>query len=158
MPASKKRKKSPTPGNRQTREAPKTAIHRSTFTTMAGIAVALGLVGWMIFGGGSNDATIKVIVPQLSPIAQKGKQTFDRVCLRCHGLNVSGSTNGPPLVEPFYRSNHHADASFISAMTRGVRQHHWKFGPMPPQPQVKSAEYPNLIAYIREVQRANGLF
>jgi len=158
MPVSKKRKKSDSGGASQNGTAPKTVIHRSTFTTMAGIAVALGLVGWMIFGGDSKDATIKVIVPDLSPRAQKGAQTFERVCMKCHGTNLAGSKNGPPLVDPFYRPGHHADASFVSAITGGVRQHHWKFGPMPSQPKVKGAEIADLIAYIREVQQANGVF
>ncbi|NQU56846.1 MAG: c-type cytochrome [Rhodospirillales bacterium] len=158
MPVSKKRKKSEATTGAGPEAAPKTVIHRSTFTTMAGIAVALGLVGWLIFGGGSKDTTIKVIVPELSAKAEKGKATFERVCLRCHGVNVGGSNNGPPLVDPFYRSSHHADAAFVSAITRGVRQHHWKFGPMPPQPGVKAAEIADLIAYIREIQQANGVY
>jgi mono/diheme cytochrome c family protein len=158
MPTSKKRKKSTNPGASQG-EAPqaKVVIHRSTYTTMAGVAVALGLVGWMIFGG-SKDATIQVIVPELSPVAQKGQVTFERVCLRCHGLNVAGSKNGPPLVDPFYRPSHHTDAAFINAITRGARQHHWKFGAMPPQPGVKASEITELITYIREIQQANGVF
>ncbi|MBT4934287.1 MAG: cytochrome c [Rhodospirillaceae bacterium] len=158
MPVSKKRKKSSGSEAPQTGAAPKTAIHRSTFTTMAGIVIALGLVGWLIFGGGGGDSTIKVIVPTLSAKAQSGEQTFNRVCLKCHGEHAAGSKSGPPLVDPFYRPSHHADGSFVSAITRGVRQHHWKFGPMPPQPQVKAAEIPDLIAYIREIQQANGVF
>jgi len=125
---------------------------------MVGIAVALGLVGWLISGGGSKDATIKVIVPELSAKAEKGKATFERVCLKCHGKNVGGSTNGPPLIDPFYRPDHHADAAFVSAITHGVRQHHWKFGPMPSQPAVKAVEISDLIAYIREMQQANGVY
>ncbi|MBC8267247.1 MAG: cytochrome c [Rhodospirillaceae bacterium] len=158
MPVSKKRKKSSNSIDPQPGMAPKTVIHRSTFTTMAGIVIALGLVGWMIFAGGSGDSTIKVIVPTLTAAAQSGEQTFNRVCLKCHGDNLAGSKNGPPLVDPFYRPSHHADGSFVSAITQGVRQHHWKFGPMPPQPQVKAAEIPNLIVYIREIQQANGVF
>ncbi len=158
MPVRKKRKKSDSGEASQGSTPPKTVIHRSTLTTMAGIAIALGLVGWMIFGGGAKDATIKVIVPSLSAQAQKGEQTFDRVCLKCHGKNVGGSTNGPPLIDPFYRPDHHADAAFVSAITRGVRQHHWKFGPMPPQPAVKAAEIADLIVYIREMQQANGVY
>jgi mono/diheme cytochrome c family protein len=158
MPVSKKRKKSSDPETPQTGTTPKTVIHRSTFTTMAGIAIALGLVGWLIFADGSSDSTIKVIVPTLTAKAQNGEQTFNRVCQRCHGKSAAGSKSGPPLIDPFYRPSHHADGSFVSAITRGVRQHHWKFGPMPPQPQVQTAEIPELIVYIREIQQANGVF
>lgn len=159
MPVSKKRKKSANPGAAQNQSpAPKAVIHRSTYTTMAGIAVALALIGWMIFGSGSKETIIDVIVPELSATAQKGQTTFERVCVGCHGQNIAGSKNGPPLIDPFYRPSHHADGAFVNAITRGTRQHHWKFGPMPPQPGVKGREIPDLIAYIREMQRANGVF
>lgn len=158
MPVSKKRKKSDDGEKPQSPTPPETVIHRSTLTTMVGIAIALGLVGCLIFGGGQKSTTIAVIVPSLSAQGQKGAQTFDRVCLKCHGKNIGGSTNGPSLIDPFYRPDHHADAAFRSAIAHGVRQHHWKFGPMPPQPGVKAAEIADLIAYIREMQQANGVF
>ena len=47
--------------------------------------------------------------------------------------------------------------SFVMAMKRGVRPHHWKFGSMPPQPQVNDQSIVNIINYIREVQVANGI-
>ncbi|MBL6932172.1 MAG: cytochrome c [Rhodospirillales bacterium] len=160
MPVSKKRKKSENrqPDNSNSPTPPKPGIHRSTFTTMAGIVVALAAVGWLIFGGGSQDATIKVIVPELSAKAEKGRLTFEQNCIKCHGRNVAGSDKGPPLVDPFYKPSHHPDASFVSAINLGVRQHHWKFGSMPPQPQIKAADIPDLITYIREIQQANGVF
>jgi len=157
MPVSKKRKKSAASQPAQQQASPSTPIHRSTITTMIGIAIAIVIVGWLIFGGGPENATIKVIVPKLSAQAIQGEQTYERVCLKCHGKNVAGSNNGPPLVDPFYRPSHHSDGAFINAITGGVRQHHWKFGPMPPQPQVKQEEITDLITYIREIQRANGV-
>ncbi len=158
MPTNKKRKKKTAAA-----EAPKPApasrvpIHRSTKTTMVGIAMALALVGWLIIGPGGEDATIAVTVPTLTASAVQGKQTFDRICKDCHGENTGGSTNGPPLIHPNYRPGHHADGSFRNAIALGVRQHHWKFGPMPPQPNVKPEEIRPLITYIREMQRANGI-
>ena len=120
--------------------------------------MALAAVGWLIFGGGPDNAAIQVIVPKLSVEAQAGLQTFERVCQKCHGENLAGSNSGPPLVDPFYKPAHHGDGSIVSAIRKGVRQHHWKFGPMPPQPDVKAAEIPALTTYIREIQRANGVF
>ncbi len=45
MPVSKKRKKSDDGEKPQSPTPPETVIHRSTLTTMVGIAIALGLVG-----------------------------------------------------------------------------------------------------------------
>jgi mono/diheme cytochrome c family protein len=157
MPVSKKRKKSATSELPQQQAPASTPIHRSTITTMIGVAIASGIVGWLIFGGGPKITPIKVIVPKLSAQAVQGEQTYEQTCLKCHGKNVAGSNNGPPLVDPFYRPSHHSDSSFINAITDGVRQHHWKFGPMPPQPQIKQEEMTDLITYIREIQRANGV-
>lgn len=159
MPVSKKRKKPAKPQEPrvQASPSPKAGIHRSTYTTMAGIAVALVAVGWLIFSGGPEDARIQVIVPELSARAEKGKETFNRICIACHGEHAAGSKSGPPLIDPFYRPSHHGDGSFVTAIRRGVRQHHWKFGSMPPQPKVKADETSDLIAYIREIQRANGI-
>jgi mono/diheme cytochrome c family protein len=159
MPVSKKRKKSTDqPSQEDSSPAPKATIHRSTVTTIVGIAVALGFVGWLVFGGGPEDATIKVIVPELSAKAKKGEESFNRVCIKCHGKNAGGSKSGPPLVDPFYKPGHHSDESIRSAILRGVRQHHWKFGPMAPAPGIKAAEIPAIITYVREIQKANGIF
>ncbi len=158
MPSSKKRKKkAPTDQADKPDRGGNVAIASSTKTTMIAIVVALGLVGWLIIGSGPGDETVSVVVPTLSPTAVQGKQTFERVCLRCHGENVGGSIKGPPLIHPNYKPNHHADGAFRVAIAQGVRQHHWKFGPMPAQPDVKSKEIRPLIAYIREMQRANGV-
>ena len=135
----------------------KVAIDRSTKTTIVGIVVALVVVGWLIIGPSPDDETIPVIIPTLSADATKGKQVYNKVCKECHGENVGGSKKGPPLIHPYYRPGHHGDGSFRSALALGVRQHHWKFGQMPPQPRVKADQIQPLIAYIREMQRANGI-
>lgn len=69
----------------------------------------------------------------------------------------AGTEQGPPLVHRIYEPGHHADAAFHMAVRAGVRQHHWRFGNMPPQPQVSEAELRTIIRYVREVQRANGI-
>ncbi|HER27261.1 MAG TPA: cytochrome c [Rhodospirillales bacterium] len=124
---------------------------------MIGIAVMLGIVGWLILGTGSEDATVSVIVPTLTPAAQAGAITFNRVCQDCHGDNAGGSSVGPAMVNPIYRPGHHADGAIRIAIAQGVRAHHWKFGPMPAQPDVKPEEIRPLITFIREMQRANGI-
>jgi hypothetical protein len=60
-------------------------------------------------------------------------------------------------VDPIYRSAHHADASFLLAVRRGVPAHHWRFGNMPPVPAVPADDLASIIRYVREVQKANGI-
>jgi hypothetical protein len=40
----------------------------------------------------------------------------------------------------------------------GVQAHHWRFGNMPPVEGITRAEVATIITYIRELQRANGIF
>ena len=135
---------------------------RENFAMYAVLAVLAGGMGvflWQAVGGGRNKAgeVVAVTVPQLTPTAVEGKQAFDAVCAACHGANAAGSEKGPPLVHNIYNPGHHADAAFYLAARRGVRQHHWPFGDMPPQPQVSDEELASIIEYVRELQRANGI-
>jgi hypothetical protein len=55
-------------------------------------------------------------------------------------------------------SYHHGDYAFKSAVERGVRSHHWPFGNMPAQQQVKDFELARIVTYVRTLQKANGIF
>ncbi len=127
------------------------------------IAIAALLAGgalfvvWQFVTSSDGQTAQSVIVPNLSPSAESGRLAFDDNCAQCHGQNGSGTDSGPPLVHIIYEPNHHGDASFFSAAERGVRQHHWPYGDMPPQPQVSQEEMGDIIQYIRELQRANGI-
>lgn len=104
-------------------------------------------------------AMVAVTLPDtLSPEGTMGKRAFDAVCADCHGDNAAGKMGiAPPLIHKIYEPSHHGDMAFQMAAANGVRAHHWKFGDMPPQPGVKRADVTSIIAYIREVQRANGI-
>jgi mono/diheme cytochrome c family protein len=128
------------------------------WTIVAAIAVLLfsGLVAWSLrseFG----DGVVEVEVPKLSPRAEIGKTAFEVNCAECHGNNAAGSDKGPPLVHDIYNPGHHSDAAFVFAAKRGVRQHHWRFGAMPPQPRVNDGELKAIIRFVRELQTANGI-
>lgn len=105
----------------------------------------------------SSDAAVQVAVPALSPLAQTGADVFARNCASCHGAHAAGGSGGPPLVHPIYNPGHHGDAAFLFAVRRGVRQHHWRFGNMPPQPQVADNDVVAIVHYVRELQAANGI-
>lgn len=104
-----------------------------------------------------EEQEVIVVVPDLFPKAKTGMADFERYCVECHGKNAAGTEKGPPLVHPIYRPSHHADFSFVRAITVGVPQHHWLFGSMPPQPRLDPEEIDQIIVYIREIQRANGV-
>lgn len=99
-----------------------------------------------------------VIVPELSAVAETGKIAFEANCAACHGVNAAGQDGvAPPLVHKIYEPNHHGDASFLLAVNNGVRAHHWRFGNMPQIKGVDEEEVAQIVVYVRELQRANGI-
>ncbi|MDK3018617.1 c-type cytochrome [Pseudodonghicola flavimaris] len=106
-----------------------------------------------------GDAIVSIILPgALSSGASLGQRAFDAKCAACHGQNATGKMGfGPPLVHRIYEPSHHADMSFQMAVQNGVRSHHWKFGDMPPQSGLTRADVIGIVAYVRELQRANGI-
>ena len=143
--------------------------------TLAIVAAAiLGGVWWLnapaggeepsAAGGGTataeqGGAMVEVQVPdELSAQAQIGQRGFEGLCAQCHGQNAAGRDGiGPPLVHRIYEPSHHGDAAFLLAAQNGVRAHHWSFGNMPPVDGVTRADMLAITAYIRELQRANGI-
>lgn len=125
------------------------------------IAVVAG--GFAIIGSkfidGETGVSVKadVKVPALSDSAKMGEKTFTAVCAQCHGNNASGSDKGPPLVHDTYNPGHHADGAFYMAVKRGVKAHHWPFGSMPSQPNVSDRQVAEIVQYVRELQKANGI-
>lgn len=87
----------------------------------------------------------------------KGAELFQQNCSGCHGRAGSGSSKGPPLVHETYNPTHHADLAFHLAVKNGVRRHHWRFGDMPPQPQVSPEATGHIVAYVRALQRRAGI-
>ena len=102
----------------------------------------------------------EVVVPaELSAQAGQGETYYNAVCASCHGPNAAGQDGiAPPLVHRIYEPSHHGDAAFFLAARNGVRAHHWKFGNMPPvEKPLTDSELGAIIAYVRELQRANGI-
>ncbi len=118
----------------------------------------ISVIVWNALSSAAQTKPVGVRVPALSEQAAAGKRVFDANCASCHGINGGGGEKGPPLVHDIYNPGHHADEAFIRAARFGVSQHHWKFGKMPPQPKVGFEETRDIIRYIRELQRANGIF
>ena len=107
-----------------------------------------------------GTALVAIKTPEsYSQNAQIGQRLFEAKCADCHGPNAVGQAGvAPPLIHIIYEPNHHGDESFQRAVALGVRAHHWKFGNMPAVAGLTRAEVKSIIAYVRELQRHNGIF
>ena len=107
----------------------------------------------------ANDPMVNVLLPEtLSVNAEIGKVAYEAKCAICHGANAAGQDGvAPPLVHKIYEPSHHGDAAFLLAAKNGVRAHHWRFGNMPPVEGVTDGYVKMIVAYVRELQRANGI-
>ncbi len=86
-----------------------------------------------------------------------GEKLFNNNCAGCHGIGAVGTDRGPTFISKIYEPNHHADPTFHMAVKNGVRQHHWDFGNMPKISGVAKEEVDQIIAYVRWLQRENGI-
>lgn len=102
---------------------------------------------------------VEVALPaELSANAEIGKLAFEAKCAACHGANAAGHNGvAPPLVHKIYEPSHHSDMAFVMAVQNGVRSHHWSFGNMPQIERLTQGDVMMIAAYVRELQRANGI-
>lgn len=146
-------------------------------TALATIALAaLAVVGYLWLSTGQTPAPasgtattrpstapegapmVEVRTVELSGNEPLGETAFTAKCASCHGENAAGRNGmGPPLIHKFYEPGHHGDQAFLLAVQNGVRAHHWPFGDMPPVEGLTQSDVANIVAYIRALQRANGI-
>lgn len=154
---------------------PKTGDHvKKSILVIAAVAAVLAGGVWFTWSGQNEDVSAgeenvaapaagadlaEVNLPaELSDNAVIGKRAFEAACAVCHGENAAGRNGlAPPLVHVIYEPGHHGDEAFQRAAASGVRAHHWRFGDMPPVEGVTRADVSMIVAYIRELQRANGI-
>ena len=135
-----------------------------------GVLAVVGLLAWFVMAPADPEpanaqtspggaAMVSVVVPEtLSDQAQIGQRAFEAKCASCHGENAAGQDGvAPPLVHKIYEPSHHGDMAFVLAAQNGVRAHHWRFGNMPPVEGLTRGDVMNIVAYVRELQRANGI-
>lgn len=141
---------------------------------ITGAAALAGLVAFVGFGSGrapeapaaqgaalaqATGEMVAVEMPALDATGQAGLAVFRASCAACHGPNAGGVPGaGPPLIHKIYEPGHHADFAFVLAVRNGVVAHHWRFGNMPPVEGVSDTDLAAVIAFVRQVQRANGIY
>lgn len=86
-----------------------------------------------------------------------GETLYAAACASCHGANLGGTNRGPPFLDSIYRPGHHADASFVLAVRRGVRSHHWDLGSMSAISGLTDEQVRAITRFVRERQRAAGI-
>ena len=104
-----------------------------------------------------RDVLARVELPPTPEEHRQGDSLFTVNCASCHGQSGRGTAQGPPLLHIIYEPSHHSDAAFVLATRNGVAAHHWRFGNMPPQPQIDSVSLRKIIGYVRWAQREVGI-
>lgn len=120
------------------------------------LAVVL-LVATACAGAGDDGTSQDAATTLASGDVAAGRTLYEANCASCHGVDLQGTDKGPPHIHPVYEPSHHADVSFRLAVARGAAQHHWEFGPMPPIAGLAEQDVTDIIAYVREQQRAAGI-
>lgn len=119
------------------------------------LAVASSIVAACSSTGATGTGDGVVPVPDAALVAQ-GEPLYQASCASCHGADLRGTDKGPSHLSIVYEANHHGDGAFILAALRGVPQHHWPYGDMPPVPGLGEEDLEAIIAYVREQQRLHG--
>lgn len=122
------------------------------------VVLVAAIVGGYTFFGQDSASGVEVTVPALTPAGTRGEAAFGTFCADCHGTKAQGTEKGPPLIHKIYHPGHHGDASIVSAVLNGARAHHWPYGDMKPVEGITEAEIVDIIAFVREVQFANGIY
>lgn len=117
----------------------------------------VALSGTIVACAGEDGSRVRFTPPPTPRELLAGETLFNAHCARCHGEHAVGTDSGPALIHAVYRPSHHSDAAFALAVRIGVAAHHWRFGDMPPQPQVPDSQVAPIRDYVRWLQRSAGI-
>jgi mono/diheme cytochrome c family protein len=106
--------------------------------------------------GRSHTAFSKFDPGRAPPEFQRGERLYNSYCQSCHGLYGRGEGLGPPLLDSMYSSSVLPDEAIFIAVERGVRQHNFNFGAMPPVKRLSRPETEPVVGYIRWLQGASA--
>ena len=119
------------------------------------LVVSLSIVAACSGSGATASGAGDIPVQDAALVAQ-GEPLYQASCASCHGADLRGTDEGPSHLSVVYEPNHHGDGAFVLAVVRGVPQHHWPYGDMPPVPDLSEEDVDAIIAYVREQQRLHG--
>ena len=123
----------------------------SAYRRAFALVAAASVTALVACGGGPSDE------PSPSFAGTDGAALYAQACASCHGTNLQGTDQGPPFLDAIYRPGHHADPSFLLAVRRGARSHHWDFGDMPPVEGLSDGQVAAILDFVRAEQRAAGI-
>lgn len=86
-----------------------------------------------------------------------GEVLFAVNCADRHGLQASGTEQGPPLVHAYQRPGHQGDTAFHLAVRNGDLPQYWNSGSMPPVTGVSDPETDELVAYVRSLREGASI-
>ncbi|MFA5564678.1 MAG: cytochrome c [Acidimicrobiia bacterium] len=112
----------------------------------------LALVLGLFLAGCSSDSS----ATSSDGVTEQGEAVYQDACASCHGTDLRGTNDGPPLLSQVYEPGHHPDIAFVSAIKNGSPAHHWGFGDMSPVPGLDDNEIDAVISYIRQQQETHG--
>lgn len=113
----------------------------------------VGLFAAVLFQNASGDEDLSIPFRYA-----KGQVLYEKNCSSCHGIQLTGTEKGPPLMHAFYKPSHHGDESFYRAGMKGVKAHHWNFGDMPPVEGMTPGRMKSIISYVRYYQQQKKLY
>ena len=79
-----------------------------------------------------------------------GQTVYQENCSACHGTDLLGTTQGPPLLWDLYITSHHPNKRMKQSLREGVSQHHWVFGDMPDQSHLSDTELSDVVFFVRQ--------
>ena len=118
------------------------------------LPTAVLLACWAMVGCGGGSDGYRSFNPGPTPAElHQGEVLFNTYCMSCHGGYGRGEGLGPPLIDSIYLPSRLADEAIFAAVERGVSQHNFHFGAMPPVKRIGRAETALIIPYVRWLQQ-----
>ncbi len=129
---------------------------------MKDLLIGLGLLScpvvvYVVFGTSGLDAFDEGPGPPVYfASVEQGLVALAGECARCHGRLAEGTDRSPNLIHPDYGPRVRTDAQFRRAVREGMPAR-GGYGAMPPSPGVSKHRLERMIAFLRGLQRANGI-
>ncbi len=130
---------------------------------MKELLIWLGLLSgpaviFAVFGTSGMDAFDDRATPHTSSaLMEQGRSAFARHCASSHGRLAGGTTSGPGLLGAPFGLSAMPDEAIRSAVLEGVPPRNDAYRPMGPSPEIAPGELDDIIAFLRELQRLQGV-